>query len=996
MDWCEWFGFEFDPFFDKPLESNQELKDLLIIEKKMEEQISPLIRQMKKVPFLSLVTGERGVGKSTFMYFSINLTEKAGYVPIYVALDHTRLEFSGRPTYEITASLMYEIGAKLLDSVVNLKPSFFSENRHLLLNLARYLGLSFQESEGFIPSGEPYRLDFFELKRYILTILGLLRRAGTPILLAIDNLDKVQRLEDLETFFTGPVAQSFFDELKNEGVSILIAMAPLFLQLRKKKSSLSYLTQTISIEPLSPPQVKELLTKRVNYSNDPPPSNPFDDKAMIFIGVSRKGITRSILTEARNICVKAYRQDLSKIPEEFVMKGLVSFDESRTFYGILDRNENLKPVALKLCELAVAPEITTEQAVSAIKNLKIGEKIKVGGELLKALIDLGIIESKRAGKFNLTASMASLLDAVEKSNWEVAEFLHWLFAKDSIKLLASGIPGLSARHVIDRFGPIPGVSKATIDIVVGNTQQTVQTQKLHEEAVYELQEAKQIVSHVGALTWDNIDSVSTYREIYRALVTFLIAFSKLYIGCASSKVIKVKSLKASDLIENAIHHFQEEHGVSFKSFYRYLHFKANINGLIRGGFSPSHSDIKAAFDDFVQIVTEFTGIWQSISRSFATLYAPDQRHGLTLKEATKCAILMGYSIDRPEYKRFRIDGEKYFKLGFSDFILDEASVDVVRERRIRNRFDQIQSYFFISSVNPDSKRRANSTEVLAFIYKCNDLMDIIKEENPEMLEGWPKYFLLYFSASGFERGISAALKSAIIPPEAYAKTVDYPGLENLIRQLRAPKRLPRGEISEKEVDKIRKSDLEYLLRLRLSISNVIHEQFEKTTTIFLADMKDFTQRTALDPLESAEAVQKMSDILKANVEKYGGWGANTEGDSFIATFDRPDQAALAALKSIKELQEYNKKVAEKRRIFVRIGISSGEIILKSGRPFIGDAVNIAARIMKEAKPNQVVTEENTHKQISFYRNFKFGIMDAKKLKGIDKPVQIYEIEQKEM
>jgi len=34
MDWCEWFGFEFDPFFDKPLETDQAIRNLMAIEKR--------------------------------------------------------------------------------------------------------------------------------------------------------------------------------------------------------------------------------------------------------------------------------------------------------------------------------------------------------------------------------------------------------------------------------------------------------------------------------------------------------------------------------------------------------------------------------------------------------------------------------------------------------------------------------------------------------------------------------------------------------------------------------------------------------------------------------------------------------------------------------------------------------------------------------------------------------------------------------------------------
>jgi class 3 adenylate cyclase len=992
MDWCEWFGFEFDPFFDKPLQTDQEIKNLMVIEKKMEEQILPLTRQMNKAPFLCLVSGERGIGKSTFIYHSINLAREAHCLPVYVALDHVQLEFSSRPTYEITRSLMYEFGAKLLDSTVKLEPSFFSENKGLLSSLARYLGLVFQESEGLMPTGEPYRLDFFELKRYILAVISLLKKAGIPVLLAIDNLDKIAKLEILETFFVAAVAQSLFEELREGGVSILIAMDTEFLQIQKRKRALNYLSQNILVNALSPTQIVELIGKRVNYSNQPPPSNPLEEKAVIAIGVRKKGITRDVLTESRNICITAFEHGLSSISEKFVVEGLVAFNESRTFYEILERSENLKQAAMKLSQLAVIADIPVDEAVSVVCAIETGQDVRTKSEFLKMLIDLDIVRPTVSDKYTLATPISELFAAVKKSKWDMKDFLVWTFTKGSIKVLMSGIPGINAKPAIDGFGPIPTPASPAVDMLVGNVQQKFQSRTLLQGAVGDLEEAKRIMSHVGALSWDDIDNTTVYKEVYRAILGFLDAYCKLYVCCASSRMIRVKSLKPSDFIENAVHHFQEEHNVSFKSFYRFLHFRANINGLARGGFSPSHSHIKAAFDDFVNVVQEFTSVWQSISHKFSALEIPDREHGEILEEVTECSLLMGYVNDRAELRRFQIDGEKYFKLGFSKFTLNEASVDVVRERSILDRFDQSMSYFFISSISPDSKHKADEREILSFIQKCKDLIPIVTESSKtsKMAEGFPKYFLLYISPCGFEKGIYAVLRTAELPSETQIMTLDHDGLKRMIQQLKLPKRLPAEGRVEEEADTLRKKDLEQLLRMSLQVSQIIREKFEKDTTVVLADMRGFTKRTEEDRLESAEAVQKMSDILKKNVERYGGWGTNTEGDSFIACFEKPDQAIIAALKSLEEITKYNEKTSEDRQIRIRIGISSGEILFKNGRPFVGEAVNIAARIMKKAEPNKVVVSEYTYKEISSYRGFEFINRGSEELKGIKKPLQIYE------
>lgn len=224
--------------------------------------------------------------------------------------------------------------------------------------------------------------------------------------------------------------------------------------------------------------------------------------------------------------------------------------------------------------------------------------------------------------------------------------------------------------------------------------------------------------------------------------------------------------------------------------------------------------------------------------------------------------------------------------------------------------------------------------------------------------------------------------------------MDYQRLCSLRRSLTLGKRIPKAVKSEKELDDLRTKDLEELLRLRLTIKSVISERFEKETTILLADMVGFTKRTMIDNIESAEAVQKLSDILGKNVRTYNGFGANTEGDSFIATFDKPELAALAALESIEELKLLNKGIKEESQIHVHISVCSGKALFKDQKPFVGNAVNIAARILKEAEPDMLVTTEETYSQISAHRTFEFKELGSKNLKGIDKPVAIYEIKMK--
>jgi class 3 adenylate cyclase len=308
------------------------------------------------------------------------------------------------------------------------------------------------------------------------------------------------------------------------------------------------------------------------------------------------------------------------------------------------------------------------------------------------------------------------------------------------------------------------------------------------------------------------------------------------------------------------------------------------------------------------------------------------------------------------------------------------------------------SSYFISSVSLNSQCKTTEKDILTFIKKTWDLTTKITEfsKDLQMVEGFPKYFLVYVSNAGFESGIKAITRTAQLPPNSQILTLDVCGLQGLIQQLKLPNKMLLTGNQQEDIDVIRKKNLETLLGLQLKIAEIIHEKFEKVTTILLADLENFTRRTEENRLESAGTVLKMSRIFQHEVELHGGKGMNTEGDSYIAFFDKADQAVQAALKAVEQIKLYNTELLEERKIYVHVGLSTGEILFNNGRPFIGDAVNIAARIMKKIESNKVVVSETTYKEISGYRGFNFTSRGFEELKGIKKPVQLYEVEMKKI
>ena len=112
----------------------------------------------------------------------------------------------------------------------------------------------------------------------------------------------------------------------------------------------------------------------------------------------------------------------------------------------------------------------------------------------------------------------------------------------------------------------------------------------------------------------------------------------------------------------------------------------------------------------------------------------------------------------------------------------------------------------------------------------------------------------------------------------------------------------------------------------------------------------------LGSTETARLVQRHRDLLLPIIERGGGHGKSTGGDGLLAAFESPGAALEAAVEMQRALAAYNAKRPGEEEVLIRGGIASGEVVLdKGGKPFLGDALNRAARVMSLADGGQVFT-----------------------------------------
>ena len=188
------------------------------------------------------------------------------------------------------------------------------------------------------------------------------------------------------------------------------------------------------------------------------------------------------------------------------------------------------------------------------------------------------------------------------------------------------------------------------------------------------------------------------------------------------------------------------------------------------------------------------------------------------------------------------------------------------------------------------------------------------------------------------------------------------------------------------------ADVDELLRLIATAEDKLTTQHTTSCVVMITDMKSFSRMTEEDgSVATAKSIQRHRDLLVPIIERHGGHGKSTGGDGLVASFESGTDSLAAAAEMQRTLASHNAAHPNEREIWVRIGIASGEIVLdKRGRPFIGAALNLAARIMNLADGGQVYVADAVAAGAD-REAADLHALGAFKLKNITEPIEITEL-----
>jgi len=159
--------------------------------------------------------------------------------------------------------------------------------------------------------------------------------------------------------------------------------------------------------------------------------------------------------------------------------------------------------------------------------------------------------------------------------------------------------------------------------------------------------------------------------------------------------------------------------------------------------------------------------------------------------------------------------------------------------------------------------------------------------------------------------------------------------------------------------------------------------------VLFADVSGSTRLyEKLGNARALECVGLCINIMSESAVGHGGRVVKTIGDEVMCVFPTASAAteAAAEMQSRVDMQE---PVAG-QRLQIRIGVQFGPV-LEEGQDVFGDCVNVASRMVKLAKPAQIIAAGECVEPLSAARKALTRVLDKLPVKGRQQEVDVYEV-----
>ena len=165
----------------------------------------------------------------------------------------------------------------------------------------------------------------------------------------------------------------------------------------------------------------------------------------------------------------------------------------------------------------------------------------------------------------------------------------------------------------------------------------------------------------------------------------------------------------------------------------------------------------------------------------------------------------------------------------------------------------------------------------------------------------------------------------------------------------------------------------------------------KIAAILAADVAGYSRLMADDERATVRTLTEYREIFAKHIQAHQGRVVDTAGDSVLATFESVVEAVEASVEIQRELAGRNEPLPDHRRMFFRIGINFGDIIVRDDGTLYGDGVNVAARLEGLAEAGGVMVSDDAYRYARGKVAVGFADAGTHEVKNIAEPVRAFRV-----
>ncbi|WP_022836148.1 adenylate/guanylate cyclase domain-containing protein [Salisaeta longa] len=168
------------------------------------------------------------------------------------------------------------------------------------------------------------------------------------------------------------------------------------------------------------------------------------------------------------------------------------------------------------------------------------------------------------------------------------------------------------------------------------------------------------------------------------------------------------------------------------------------------------------------------------------------------------------------------------------------------------------------------------------------------------------------------------------------------------------------------------------------------EQEGRELAIYFADVCGSTKLYEnLGDERARHLIARTLELLADETTGNDGVVIKTIGDEIMGTFEQLPSAVSAVSKMTQVVNEDDQ--LSRANVIIRVGMHYGPVIQEDDGDVYGDAVNVAARLVDWARPDQVMTDRVTMDQLPEFLQPNVRSLGTAQVKGRDEPLEMIEI-----